>query len=134
MNKNIVLDAEGSVMGRLASYTAKQALLGKTVVIVNAEKAVITGNRQTTIETYKHKRSIGGSIQRGPNFPSTTDKILKRTIRGMLSYKKGRGADAFKRIKTYNGVPKQFEALDKISLKHNTKARTTTLGDIARDI
>jgi large subunit ribosomal protein L13 len=134
MNKNIIVNAEGAVLGRLASFVAKQALLGKSVDVVNTEKSLITGLRMTTLENYKQKRSLGGTIQRGPNFPSSADKILKRTIRGMLSYKQGRGADALKRIKTHNGVPKQFEAAEKISLAHKTKARTTTLGEIAREL
>ena len=48
MKNQIVIDATNATMGRLASYVAKQALLGKQIAIVNSEKAIITGNKLNT--------------------------------------------------------------------------------------
>ena len=48
-----VYDAENMVVGRLGSKAAKAAILGDKVVIVNAEKAIITGKRRTVIEAWK---------------------------------------------------------------------------------
>jgi len=110
----IIIDAENAILGRLASYAVKQSLLGKEIAIVNAEKAIILGTEQSIMETYKIRRARGGSGLRGPFFPTTSERILKRTIRGMLTYKKGRGAEAFERIKAYNGIPKEFEEAPKI--------------------
>ena len=116
--KNIVFDGSNVVLGRLASAVAKQALLGKDVAVINCEKVVITGNRPMILSQYRVLRAKGGHAQKGPYFPTTPAMIVKRTIRGMLSYKEGRGAQAFKKIKCYEGVPKEFvevkvEALDK---------------------
>jgi len=114
MTEKIVIDAENATMGRLASFSAKQALLGKEVAIVNVEKAIITGNRKDILETYKQKRRRHGSSLKGPIFSRDTEKIFKRTIRGMLSWKRGRGIAALDRIRCYKGVPGELESVKKI--------------------
>ena len=108
MSTLLVLDGTNAILGRLASYAAKQALLGKEVAVVNCEKLVISGNRKIILENYKEVRAKGGSSQKGPYFPTQSARIMKRTIRGMLSYKEGRGAAALKKIKCYEGLPKEF--------------------------
>ena len=110
----IIIDATDATLGRLASFAAKQALLGKDVAIVNAEKAIIIGNEKSIIPNYMQKRQRGGSAQKGPNFPTMPEMIMKRTIRGMINYKSGRGLDAFKRIKCYKGLPAEFKDANKI--------------------
>jgi len=115
MEKNIkVIDAENAIMGRLASYVAKQALKGEEIVIVNSEKAIITGNRKSIEKEFLETRRRVGSGQEGPKVSRTADKILKRTIRGMLSHRHKRGKDALKRIRCYVGIPKEFESSKKI--------------------
>ncbi|HVY01686.1 MAG TPA: 50S ribosomal protein L13 [Candidatus Nanoarchaeia archaeon] len=134
MNMQLVLDADGAVLGRICSYAAKQALLGKTISILNAEKALITGNRRKTINDYQYKRSLGGSAQKGPNFPKKVERIMKRTIRGMLAYKQGRGADALDKIKCYVGVPKAFEGVTATKMTKQVRARAITLGEVAGEL
>jgi large subunit ribosomal protein L13 len=131
---DIVVDATEAVLGRVASYSAKQSLLGKSVAIVNCGRAVITGRRDTTITSYKYSRSLGGASQRGPNFPSNTERIFKRTIRGMLSYRQGRGREALKRIFCYVNVPAFLQDANKITMKTTTHARTTELSDVAKEL
>jgi large subunit ribosomal protein L13 len=114
-NKPMIIDATNAVMGRLASYAAKQATRGKKVVIVNVEKAIITGNKRSIIEHYLHKRERVGSSQKGPKVARSPEKILKRTIRGMLPYKKNRGKAVFKSIICYNKVPLEYENEKKIT-------------------
>lgn len=106
----ITLDATDMVAGRIASYAAKQALLGNEVVIVNAEKAVLRGAAPMILQEYLSLRKKGGTAQKGPNFPSRPEFILKRTIRGMISYKQGRGEQAFRRIRCYAGNPESIPA------------------------
>lgn len=108
MTNEIIIDAENAVLGRLASYVVKEALSGKKIVILNSEKAIILGNRQSIIEKYLRKRSYGGGNINGPFFSSIPEKILRRTIRGMLPYKKERGLLAFKRVLCYSGIPEKF--------------------------
>jgi len=111
-----VIDATDLRAGRLATRAAKLALEGEDVAIVNSEKAVVTGNKDAIIKKYIGKRNIG-TPEKGPHFPKTPDRILKRTIRGMLPYKKETGKKAFKRIKTYLGVPKEFGSVEKESVE-----------------
>ncbi len=42
----IIINAENGSFGRVASFAAKQALLGNEVTVVNSEKAIITGNKK----------------------------------------------------------------------------------------
>jgi len=104
----VVIDAENAVVGRLASYAAKLALSGEDVVIVNAEKAIITGNREYIFKKYFQKRnrkSITNPKRMGPKYPRRPEDIVRRIIRGMIPYKKPKGREAFKRIKVMVGIP-----------------------------
>ncbi len=113
----MIIDAEKLVVGRLASFVAKQALMGETVEIVNAEKAVIIGSKTDILAKYKQRRARG-SPHFGPFFPHAPERILKRSIRGMLPYKITRGRDALERVKCYKGVPARFKDKELISPEH----------------
>ncbi|MFH1210377.1 MAG: 50S ribosomal protein L13 [archaeon] len=104
----MIINAENLILGRLASVVAKKALLGETIDIVNAEKAVVSGQRLKTLEHYRTKQVRGYALH-GPYFPKDPLRMVKRTIRGMLPYKQEKGREAFERVKCYVGVPKQFE-------------------------
>lgn len=104
----MIINAENLILGRFASFVAKKALLGEKVDIVNVEKAVISGKRLITLEHYREKRVRGYALH-GPFFPRDPLRMVKRTIRGMLPYKQEKGKEAFKRIRCYVGVPKEFE-------------------------
>ena len=114
-----VYDAEQMIVGRLGAKVAKAALLGEDVIIVNAEKAVITGDRQTLIDAWRAKLNIRTSYnpKRGPFHTRRPDKMVRRMIRGMLPWPTPRGKDAFKRIKVYIGVPEQYTDAEKIVLE-----------------
>ncbi len=103
-----VVDASNMVVGRLASIIAKELLNGEEIIVVNADKAVIVGNKDYIIGKYTERRNIG-SVRKGPHYPRMPDKILKRTVRGMLPMKKSRGKDAYRRLKVYMGVPKHIQ-------------------------
>lgn len=109
----IVIDGENAIMGRLASYAAKQALQGKEIAIVNADKVMISGSEKDIMNNFLIKRRRGGTAQKGPIIPMNPEKMLKRVIRGMLP-KQGRGEIALKRIKCYNGIPDEFKDAKKI--------------------
>jgi len=110
-----IIDGKNSVLGRLASYAAKEALKGEEIVVLNCGEIIITGNKKNIEEDFKAKRSRVGSGQKGPKHSKTSEKIVKRVIRGMLpDHRKGRGKIAFRRIKCYVGVPKEFQEAKKI--------------------
>ncbi len=132
----LVIDATGAVLGRLASFAAKQALKGKSIIIVNCGEALITGRRQNIIEEYKAARQRGGSSHRGPFFPKYPDRLVKRIIRGMLPPKKdyARGVEALKRVKCYNDVPKEYEHVKKLIAGKEKKVKTMKLSDLSREL
>ena len=110
-----IIDGKNAVMGRLASYAAKEALKGEEIVILNCEDVIITGNRENIKEEFEAQRGRVGHGQRGPKHIKTSERIVKRVIRGMLpNFRWGRGREAYKRIKCYVGIPKEFEKSKKI--------------------
>ncbi len=53
-----IINAEGLILGRLASKVARMLLEGEEVVIVNADKAIITGNREDVFAKYKQRTEL----------------------------------------------------------------------------
>ncbi|MDD4138296.1 MAG: 50S ribosomal protein L13 [Methanoregula sp.] len=101
-----VINGDGMLLGRIASLVAQRGLAGEEIAIVNVEQVVISGSRARVLAIYKHKRERGASGSHwGPFIQRRPDHIMKRTIRGMLPYKRPRGVEAMKRIKCYVGVP-----------------------------
>lgn len=111
MTDKIILDAEGAVFGRLCSFAAKKALEGHEIIIINSEKAIISGNKADTIAKYLKIRRMGGrSSQKGPKYPKVPYIMLKRGIRGMLpDFKKGQGKLAFSRVRCFNQFPEEYK-------------------------
>jgi len=132
--QEIVIDASDAVLGRVASYAAKQSLLGKRIIILNCNNALLTGRRRMIINEYNIARRRGGRSLNGPHFPKNSERIMKRTVRGMLSYTQQRGLDALKRIICYCNIPKEYESSNKISLAKEVKAKTMPLQDLSRQI
>ncbi|MFT4261118.1 MAG: 50S ribosomal protein L13 [Candidatus Woesearchaeota archaeon] len=132
----MIIDAKDMIVGRLATHVAKQALLGETISIVNAEKAVITGKKDEILNKFKQRKERGAALV-GPYYPRTPERLLKRMIRGMLPYKQPRGREAFERIKCYKGVPKQFEgkavSLDQFNV-NTTYANFITIEQISKKL
>ena len=111
-----VIDADGAILGRLASSVAKRLLEGESIVIVNAEKAVVSGDPKIVTQQFMKKRKRGDRFK-GPFYPRYPDRIIKRVVRGMLPYKKKKGRDALSSLKVYMGVPDdiKLEAAEKVS-------------------
>ena len=103
-----IIDATGSTLGRLSTKTAKRLLNGEEIAVINSEKAIISGKKRMIKEKYMQKREVG-TYRKGPFFPRMPDMIVKRTIRGMIPYQTPHGRTAFKRLKCYIGIPKEFE-------------------------
>jgi len=106
----IVLDAKNQILGRLASFTAKHALSGDMVVVLNAEKAVISGRRNSIVDEAKRMletRTLGAQAN-APVHQRRPDLYLRRVVRGMLPWKKAKGRAAFHRVHVYMGVPEEF--------------------------
>ena len=128
-----VIDAEGQILGRFASEVAMilrgkrkpsytpHSDCGDNVIIINAEKVVLTGNKMTQ-KYYVHYtghpggqriRTIGEQLKRKPIF------VVEHAVRGMLP--KNRLGDAiFKNLFVYEGPEHKHEAQQPQELKINT--------------
>ncbi|MDO8633962.1 MAG: 50S ribosomal protein L13 [archaeon] len=135
----MIIDGSNHIFGRLASVVAKKVLKGEDVFVVNAEKVVITGKKEAVIK--KFRRRLGfvtkGNQALSPKFPKHPDKLLKRSVRGMLPYPELRGRMAIKKFKAFIGVPKEFEGkkLEQIqSALSKPEHRTVTVGEISKTL
>jgi len=134
----MIINAENLVAGRIGTIAAKKALEGEKVDIVNAEKAIITGNRLTTFAIYKRKIDRGIPLK-GPYYPKRPDMLLRRIIRGMLTHRKDRGRKAFARIMCYIGVPDQFkdkkmETIEGANVSKLSNLKYVTLDSISKHL
>ena len=121
-----VIDANGLILGRLASIVAQRLLLGEEINIINAERAVVSGSPETTVSKYQTMREKG-SKEKGPYFPKRSDMILRRTIRGMLPHKKAFGKAAFGRLRVYMGTPAELKDVEAETLDSAHKSRLSTI-------
>jgi large subunit ribosomal protein L13 len=133
-----VIDATNLILGRMAAVIAKRALQGETIIIVNCEKTVISGNKAEIFEQYRHNRDRGGPFK-GPYFPRRADAIIRRTIRGMIPYKQAKGERAYKNITCHIGVPEtlangKFETIEVASIQRLNTPKYVVLGDITKYI
>jgi large subunit ribosomal protein L13 len=103
----VVVDATNCIAGRMCSHVSKLLLQGNRVAIVNAEKAMLSGNRYKTIDSYKEHLEINSVTNpiHGPFHPRRPDTIISKMVRGMVPKRKPDGMTAFKRLRVYMGVP-----------------------------
>lgn len=131
----IIIDAEGAILGRLCTNAAKNLLNGEEIAIVNSEKAIISGKKPSIKKHYKQKREVG-TYRKGPFFPRTPDRIVKRSVRGMIPYQKPHGRTAFKRLKCYIGIPKEFEGkkFEKVKEAEKRPVDFITIKELSRSL
>jgi large subunit ribosomal protein L13 len=125
-----VIDAEDVVLGRLASNVATllrgkhkptfapHVDTGDFVIIVNAEKVVLTGNKRDQSFAYRHSGYPGGLRKQsfGELLDSRPERLLEKVVKGMLPKNK-LGRAQGKKLKVYAGPdhphaaqqPKPFE-------------------------
>jgi len=111
----LVLDGTGKPMGRLAAEVAKllrgkhkpifttHCDTGDFVIIVNASKIVLTGNKAGE-NVYRHSGWPGAikSITRGDELAKKPEEAIRRVVRGMLPHNK-LGDAMITKLKVYAG-------------------------------
>lgn len=136
----LVVDGAGCIAGRLCSNVSKLILKGNRVTIVNAEKAMLSGDRYKTIQLYKEHLEINSATNpiHGPFHPRRPDRILTKMVRGMIPKRKASGIEAFKLLRVYVSIPDQ---LKNSSMKSFEDSKITkpmsyyiTIGDLAKEI
>ena len=115
-NKWYVIDAEGAVLGRLASSVAARLRgknnplftphtdMGDSVIIINVDKIVLTGRKWAQKNYYRHSGYVGGlkSITAKKLLEKRPEDIVRFAVKGMLP-KNRLGRQIFKKLKVYAG-------------------------------
>ncbi len=111
-----LVDAEGQVLGRLATVIAARLRgkhkpiytphvdTGDFIVVVNAGKVVLTGNKLKDKIYYHHTGYPGGikSVSAGKLLQEKPEEVLRKAVRGMLP-KNTLGRAMLKKLKIYAG-------------------------------
>jgi len=132
-----IIDADMLILGRMASKIAKRLLNGEEIIIVNAEKAVISGRKKTKVNEARTFLEVGG-VNRGPFHYRRPDRIVRKAVKGMLPIRQPKGKNAYKRLKAFIGIPdelknKKVETVEEAQAKKLT-CSYFTVGQLAREI
>jgi large subunit ribosomal protein L13 len=118
-----VIDATDKVLGRLSTEIARRLRgkhkpeytphvdTGDYIVVINAEKVRVTGNKETDKIYHHHTGYIGNlkSINLAKMRAEHPDRIIKHSVKGMLP-KNSLGRAMFKKLKVYAGSTHQHAA------------------------
>jgi len=117
-----IVDATGKSLGRLAAEVAKllrgkhkptftpHVDTGDHVIVINADKVVLTGNKSED-RIYWHSQYPGGlkSVTRGSMLEKRPERLVERTIKGMLPHTT-LGAQMYRKLKVYAGEAHKHDA------------------------
>ena len=119
VNKWVIIDAEGAVVGRLASYVAKRLRgkhradytphvdTGDHIVIINATKVALTGRKMTRKLYHRHTGHPGGIKTTTPEkilngkFP---ERVLELAVKRMMPGESPLARDQFAKLRVYGGA------------------------------
>jgi len=125
-----LVDANGQTLGRLASEVAgylrgkhqptfaEHLDVGDYVVVINAARLRVTGNKARDRLYYRHSTYPGGfkSVALGELLERHPDRLLKNTVRGMLP-RTALGRKMLRKLKVYSGPDHPHEAQLRASAK-----------------
>lgn len=139
MKDELVFDAEDAIIGRLAALTAGKLLTGYTVVIVNAEKSVFSGDEAKITARYQAKRDIQQKADpdKSPKWPRRPDLLLKRVIFGMLpTSRRNTRKQALRDLRCYLGVPEEYagKGVKPVKTVQDLHRRSVTLLKVSRNL
>ena len=112
-----VVDAKDKTLGRLASSIA-QILRGKNkvnfspnldmsdfIIVINAEKVILTGNKKNTKEYWRHTGYPGGqkTVSYKQMLDEKPDQVIRTAVKGMLPHNK-LGRKLLNHLKVYSGT------------------------------
>lgn len=128
--KWFVVDAEGLVLGRLATQVAARirgklnplftphADLGDSVIVINADKIALTGNKLKEKKYYRHSGYVGGlkEITAEKLMEKNPEALIMNAVKGMLP-KNRLGRQLIKKLRVYAGATHPHEAQQPETLK-----------------
>ena len=117
-----VIDAKDRVLGRLATEVARLLMgkhkpmfsrhldVGDYVVVINADKVRVTGNKAEQKTYYRHSGYPGGlkSVNYEKLMQTNPTRVVEQAVRGMLPHTR-LGASMMKKLKVYVGEALQAE-------------------------
>lgn len=129
-----ILDADGMPLGRLATIAAN-LLRGKTkpeftpnvdtgdfVIVINAEKVIVTGKKETD-KLYRHHTGFPGGLKT-ISFKALMEKdprlAVEKAVKGMLPHNR-LGAQQFTKLKVYAGTEHPHAAQQPVEYKAEVK-------------
>jgi large subunit ribosomal protein L13 len=128
-----IIDGTGVALGRLASFVSKSALKGEEIIVVNCKEIILTGRRKDIEQEYKDKKSKVGTTFQGPKHSKDIEKIVKRTIRGMLPNPRGgRGKETLKKIRCYKTLPIELEKEKITKMKSSRSPKKIKISEVYR--
>jgi large subunit ribosomal protein L13 len=138
--KLVVVDAANCIVGRMCSQVSKLLLQGNWVTIVNAEKAMLSGNRYMVVDLYKEQLEINSVTNpiHGPFHPRRPDTMITKIVRGMLPKRKASGIEAFRRLRVYIGTPEDLKNTKTESFSYSKITKPSshyvTVAEVAKQI
>lgn len=131
------INADGLILGRMASKIAKRLLNGERIIVVNAEKAVLSGKKRSKVAEAKKFLEVG-SPGRGPFHHKRPDKIVRKTVRAMLPARQPKGVQAYRRLAVYIGIPDDLKEQKMVTLQEAQATKLTcsyfTIGEYSREL
>ncbi len=129
----VVIDATGLVLGRLASTVARilrgkhktnftpHVDCGDNVIVVNAEKVVLTGDKMTDKEYVRHSGYPGGQRRQTPKdiLVKYPERLVEKAVKGMLP-KNRLGRSIYKNLKVVVGPEHKYQAQKPVLIDLNT--------------
>ncbi len=123
------VDADGVVLGRLATTVANylrgkhkplftpQTDCGDYIVVFNAEKVKVTGNKAKEKTYFTHSGFPGGdrTISYEKLGETQPEKIIRLAVQGMLPHNR-LGAKVLTKLKIFRGEPKQYSKVAKLEV------------------
>jgi large subunit ribosomal protein L13 len=128
----VLVDAEGQILGRLASKVATilrgknkpsftpHVDCGDNVVVINASKVALTGSKATDKKYLRHTGYPGGQRETTTKelFESHPERIIENAVKGMLPKNK-LGAELFRNLRVYAGDTHDQEAQKPVQINLN---------------
>jgi large subunit ribosomal protein L13 len=125
-----LVDADGAVLGRLASQIAARlrgkhnpaftphADTGDSVIVINADKIKLTGRKMEQKTYYRHSGYVGGikSVTARKLMEEKPEELIRKAVKGMLP-KNSLGRQMYLKLKVYAGGEHPHSAQQPLSLK-----------------
>ena len=119
----VIVDADSQILGRMASEVAKMIRgkhkpsftphmdCGDNVIVINADKIRLTGNKWSDKEYVRHTGYPGGQRFETPNslMAKSSTRIIEKAVKGMLPNNR-LGRQLFKNLYVYEGAEHPHEA------------------------